>query len=294
VTLISKERTIMFADVADSTAIYEKLGDIVAAKAIDTCLAELSAIAIRANGTIVKTIGDEIMVAFLTADAACIAAKKMQEAMQNRLPVQGIAFAIKVGFHHGNVLEDRMDFWGDGVNVAARLAALARRGEILTSDATVDALSDTFKLDTRDLDAHNVKGKQEAVRVFEVVWEQDPDATHLVTRVSTTKSSQLFISLVGHEDAAIAVTQFPYSMGRGANCSLVVAEPNASRNHARIECRDQQFVLVDDSTNGTYVTMQNSSEILIRRESVLLRGEGKMSLGTSLVSAQFAIAYRLS
>ncbi len=63
-TLVSKERAILFADVSGSTALYEKLGDKPAAKMIEACLGELRAVVAKWEGKVVKTIGDELMVVF--------------------------------------------------------------------------------------------------------------------------------------------------------------------------------------------------------------------------------------
>ena len=72
--LTSSERAILFADVSGSTALYEKLGDRPAARAIEACLDELRKVVAKRKGIVVKTIGDELMVVFGTAEAACEAA----------------------------------------------------------------------------------------------------------------------------------------------------------------------------------------------------------------------------
>jgi len=76
----------------------------------------------------VKTIGDEVMVVFNNPEAACEAAREMQQRMATWPPTAGAKLAIRIGFHFGLVLEDKGDFWGDGVNTAARLAGLAKAG----------------------------------------------------------------------------------------------------------------------------------------------------------------------
>src|SRR5438477_4901739 len=80
-TLVSKERAILFADVSGSTALYELLGDKPAAKTIDACLSGLREIVARRRGQVVKTIGDELMVAFNDPESACEAAREMQQRM---------------------------------------------------------------------------------------------------------------------------------------------------------------------------------------------------------------------
>src|SRR5437016_7428313 len=124
-TLISKERAILFADVSGSTALYELLGDKPAAKAIEACLDELRAIVAKQEGQVVKTIGDEIMVVFGNGEAASNAAREMQQRVIALPPTAGVKLAIRIGFHFGLVLDDKGDFWGDGVDTAAGRGALA-------------------------------------------------------------------------------------------------------------------------------------------------------------------------
>src|SRR5260221_1605408 len=176
-TLISKERAILFADVSGSTALYELLGDKPAAKAIEGCLGELRVIVAKRDGQVVKTIGDEIMVVFGNPEAACNAAREMQQRMTALPPTAGVKLAIRIGFHFGLVLEENEDFWGDGVNTAARLAGLAKAGQILTTGATANALAAIQRANLRDLDAFTVKGKQDVVRVFELMCVDTEDAT---------------------------------------------------------------------------------------------------------------------
>ncbi len=289
-TLVSKQRAILFADVTDSTAIYELLGDVSAAKAIDGCLQLLAQVVARWNGVLVKTIGDEIMVAFESAAEACEAAKAMQDAVNALAPTQNVKFAIRIGFHFGHVLENNMDFLGDAVNTASRLAGLARSRQILTSEATVTQLPPPLRQATRDLDQLNIKGKQDALRVFEVIWEEDIDSTQMVVPVRNAEKTRLILT---HQSTRIewSPEKMAIWIGRGANCELVVPEQTASRRHARIERRYAQYMLIDESTNGTYVSIDRDREVLIRREQLLLRSSGYICLGTPAAKATNAIHF---
>src|SRR6267142_2708520 len=186
-TLISKERAILFADVSGSTALYELLGDKPAAKAIEACLGELREVVAKREGQVVKTIGDEIMVVFGNPEAACNAAREMQQRVIALPPTAGVKLAIRIGFHFGAMLEDKGDFWGDGVNTAARLAGLAKAGQILTTGATANSLPAMQRGNLRDLDEISVKGKHDAVRVFELMWGDTEDATHLAGMTTKAK-----------------------------------------------------------------------------------------------------------
>jgi len=280
-TLVSKERAILFADVSGSTALYEKLGDKPAAKAIEACLGELREIVARRDGQVVKTIGDEIMVVFARPEAASAAARDMQLRVSSLAPVAGVKFAIRIGFHFGPVLEDKADFLGDGVNTAARLTSLAKSGQILTSGATANTLSTTQRIYLRDLDTVNVKGKQEAVRVYELLWGDSEDATQLSGLASSANVKATLTLEIGGRTLDFPEGKTVLTMGREKTCDIVVAEKTASRNHARIERSGLLFVLIDESTNGTYVAMEKDKEVLLRRDRIMLRGRGKIGFGTS-------------
>lgn len=87
----------------------------------------------------------------------------------------------------------------------------------------------------------------------------------------------------------IAASVSEFSMGRGGNCDLLVDTLVASRWHARIEFRQGRFVLVDESTNGTYVKLAGGSEVCLRRHELPLSGEGAISLGQSVIPADEAL-----
>jgi pSer/pThr/pTyr-binding forkhead associated (FHA) protein len=83
-------------------------------------------------------------------------------------------------------------------------------------------------------------------------------------------------------------------MGRDKTCDVLVPEKTASRNHARIERSGLQFVLIDESTNGTYVAMEGHNEVLLRHDRLLLRGRGKIGFGTSTGKAKELVRFDCS
>jgi adenylate cyclase len=293
-TLVSKERAILFVDVSGSTALYEKLGDKPAAKAIEACLERLRAVVASREGQVVKTIGDELMVVFLKPELASAAAREMQQIVAASPLVEGVKLGIRIGFHFGPVLEDKADFWGDGVNTAARLAGLAKSGQVLTSGATATKLSTTQRINLRDLDTLPVKGKQEAVRVFEVLWEDTDEATQLAGISSSARIETRLTLEVGERTLEFPPEKASISLGRDAACDVVIGEKTASRRHARIERSGAQYVLIDESTNGTYVAMEGDREVLLRRDRVLLRGRGNIALGTSTATAAALLSFECS
>ena len=293
-TLISKERAILFADVSGSTALYELLGDKPAAKAIEACLNELRGIVAKHDGQVVKTIGDEIMVVFGNGQAACNAAMEMQQRVRSSSRPGRTACPAAGKPNFGLVLEDKGDFWGDGVNTAARLAALAKAGQILTSGATANALPGEQRASLRDLDAIQVKGKHDAVRVFELMWGDTEDATQFAGLASSAKVEIRLTLEVGERTMEFPPEKTMLSLGRDSSCDIVVSEKTASRLHARIERRGVQYILIDESTNGTYVAIEGDREVLLRRDRVMLRGRGRIAFGTSTAAAAELVLFDCS
>src|ERR1051326_9097801 len=119
---------VMFADLAGSTALYDKLGDASAKAAVQAAMDRMGVITRSNGGTVVKTIGDEVLAWYPTADQAAAAAVAMQ--LDPSLRLAG-AVGLRIGFHLGEVIADSNDIFGDVVNVAARLTGSARTGQIL-------------------------------------------------------------------------------------------------------------------------------------------------------------------
>ena len=179
----AKERdlSVLFADVSGSARLYEKFGDNAALQAVDRCLKRIERAVTGHRGRVVKTIGDEVMAVFESVDDAFQAAIEMQQSVSDLPLVAGIKLAIRVGFQHGPVIEEhemgRGDVFGDCVNMAARLAGLAKPAQILIASQTQAALTNLLQLSTRDLAQMSVRGKSGEIHVFEVVWQTSADLT---------------------------------------------------------------------------------------------------------------------
>ena len=131
----------------------------------------------------------------------------------------------------------------------------------------------------REVDVLTVKGKEKDIVIMELVWQDSADLTTLTTRRKLRPSR---LELV-HGTRAMELGQglMAVAIGRDAQNDVVIADRLASRMHARIERRRDKFVLVDQSSNGTFVTVDGEGEILLRREELMLRGRGHISFGHS-------------
>lgn len=270
---------VLFVDVSDSTRIYEALGDTVAFAAVSRCLALLQDLIKAFGGRVVKTIGDGVMCVFPTADAAAMAASEMQKRISLRPKEGETKLMIRVGFLYGPVIQDGDDVFGDSVNVAARMAGLALAGQVITSGATVAVLSPLLRNFTRRLDALPVKGKAEEVEVYELLWQTGSDHTVLPTRPAYNTADSGTASLHVTYRGVTTTLKGEASFGRDTGNTIVVMDPTASRLHARVELRGGKFVLIDQSSYGTFVTIRGGGEIRLRREEMILHGSGIIAFG---------------
>lgn len=278
--------TVLFADVSGSVRLHERLVDAEALRAVDRCLKRMERAVEIFGGRIVKTFGDELMAVFDQADEAFQAAIEMQQRVADLPPVSGVKLAIRVGFSHGLVSEKAGRYAGETVNVAAQLSALAKPGQVLTSIQAQSTLSPLLKRSTHDLGAVEARGKSPEMNIFEAV---EPDTSTPVAKPAeiTNESNGdnlqgSFLRLrYGSKIVTLTDRKRVIRMGRGAESDIVIHDPRASRNHASIELRGDRVVLIDNSTNGTFVTMGGKPEYFLLNEEFVIHGKGLICFADS-------------
>lgn len=277
------EVAILFADVVGSTQLYEQLGDAQAREMVARCL-EIMRDATETNaGTVIKTMGDEVMATFPTADDAMNAAKRMQETIvaEESLAHDNGHVAIRIGCHYGPVVQENRDIFGSAVHTANRMTSQAKAKQIITTSGTVDQMSTEWRDVVRQIDVATVRGRADEVILYEVLWQPD-EATSMLPTVgfgkSKSKRKKLNLTFQGQ---AITVGEGRKSatLGRAEDNDVVVKGNLISRLHARVETSKDRFTLVDESTNGTFVQTLAGEEIFVRRDSTPLVGEGTIGLG---------------
>lgn len=285
----AETRSVLFADLVGSTAAYERLGDQIAKEAVDRRLTALKRAVHEQRGEVVKTLGDAVLACFHSADAAAQAALRMMTDASHDLKRGGSeGFNIRIGFHWGEVLLEAADIFGDAVNIAARITDAARAGQALTTAETVARMGPMMRPRVRAFDRTRLKGRQELVDIYELLWEQEADVTRMgdpLTGGGITKEQErqnLLQLTLGREQWRFASARMPLSIGRDTGCDLVVRHSLASRRHAQFEYQRGKFILADHSTNGSYITLSGGREVFLRRESMPLAATGIVSLGCPL------------
>lgn len=178
-----KDITLLFTDLKGSTALYDRIGDLNAFSLVQQHFDRLQDVTAANNGTVIKTIGDAVMAAFMNPADAVKAAVAMLDEMEgfNRDHSDRLMI-LKIGLHKGAsiavTLNDRLDYFGQAVNIAARIQSLAQAEEIYLSQEIhdypgVEQLLEGFTVERRM--AH-LKGVNLEMPVFRVSVRNGPEA----------------------------------------------------------------------------------------------------------------------
>jgi class 3 adenylate cyclase len=270
---------ILFADIVESTRMYESLGDTLAKKLITELEEAIAAAVIESDGHVVEIIGDEVMSRYDSASSAVTAACRIHERVELYAEQSGMPMAARIGLHYGPAILEEGRMYGDSVNVAARMAAIAQAKQIITTEQVVQALPDELRLIAREFDKVKVKGKGERMIIYDLLWQKE-DVTFIHTApITQSLTTKTLILEYNNKTYRMPPTQGSVGIGRDPKNELVVNASSASRSHAVLEYYRGKYVLKDISTNGTYLTTQNQQSLYLRRETIPLLGHGMIGLG---------------
>ncbi len=283
------QQAIMFADVSGSSALYKRQGNERAKAIIDQALDFMTALTIVNEGTVVKTLGDEVMTRFDHPDHACETAIAIQQRCLKEPELQGLA--LRIGIAYGPALLDRKDVFGETVNDAACVARIAQARQILLTQTALDQLDQGLLQLCQMFDRINIKGDTQQTLIYRLQWES-PRQDHRATRLLPLQDIAQFVERfqlclhLGKREITLLPDQTPYRIGRDPDKThLHIDHDLVSREHCHIEFRRGKYVLVDHSTNGTYVCSTDQPHIYLRREEIPLTGKGEIGIGQPTAKA---------
>lgn len=262
---------VLVSDVTGSTRLYEALGSGPALARIDAVLMRMRVLIEAAGGHCVKARGDDILSFFDHPDRAFQAAWAMiNEPWPDNL-------AIHAGGYFGDILSHADDIYGNAVNTAARLAGLAKPGEILFGDHCHDDLSAENRARFVAVGALPLRGKEAPTAVFSC------SVTSLAAQTVVSGGAQDTVAVL----AAISLGTRHWqlveggrlSIGRAEDCDIVAAHPSVSRDHGSLAIRSGQLEYSDHSTVGSVVRMGDGPDMAVHRRRTLLSGNGAIRLG---------------
>jgi adenylate cyclase len=279
------ELAVVFADVVGSTHIYEVMGDQRARAMVATCIDIMRAATEQHGGTVIKTMGDEVMSTFVTADDALNAAAQMQRDIRltdgnGSLQVRGQPVALRIGCHFGPVVLENRDVFGATVHTANRLTSQAKGGQIVTTATTCEHLSADWRAAVRQIDIALLKGQGVEIGLYEALWQTEDVTSMVPASYSPGQQGRGRVRLfLAERDLLLDATRPHMSIGRADENDIVIRGTLVSRVHSRIEIRRNKIMLIDQSTNGTFVHMADVEEAFVRRDTLQLRGSGLIGLG---------------
>jgi len=292
------ELAILFADVVGSTRLYEALGDVRARDTVAHCIDVMRQATENNSGTVIKTMGDEVMSTFPTADDALNAGSQMQQSISDN-PDFGdldgaVDVTIRVGCHYGPVVLENRDIFGTAVHTANRMTSQAKSAQIITTQVLVAKLGKEWRANVRQIDIASAGGQSEEIMLYEALWQTE-DITSMLPVIDLNRfvNQKLGRLTLRYQEREIAVDseQTTVTLGRGDNNDLIVKGNLISRLHARIELERNKFMLYDQSTNGSFV-YNNGEESFLRRDDVQLTGKGYLGLGKAVTEdSPMAIHY---
>ena len=270
-------RSVLFADIAGSSKMYELLGDDQARRLIMELLSDLSGVARKYSGESLRTYGDELMCAFGAADDAVVAAASMHQLVDARPPVRWgeiDAIGLYIRIDTGTVIRVGNKIFGDAVNSAAKMKTLAKPFQTLISETTLNYLTEQHRRMTRFVGKLPIKGKSGTYDIFEYLHEVE-NATLVMERPAEELHTSAFLDLTFDATSyTVDENQSTITIGRLPANDIVMKYPGISRMHAKIEHRKGKFVLVDASSNGTFVHVNGRDPIYVKHDEFQLFGQG--------------------
>jgi len=272
--------TILFADISKSSNIYEYLGDTAAQEIVGKILNLLSELTVTYDGKVIKTVGDAIIATFGTTDTAVEAAKSMQLAMTENISGHAdLPINIHIGIHHGGVVIDNEDIFGDAVNVTARVVDYANPRQIIATRAAIENLPENSCQFTRYLTKITAKNISGELELHEIIYE-DQNTTMVIDCRQLSRAMESSLYLKRGEQVIVIDLQKPLiSIGREDFNDIAIQYSWISRTHAYIENRNGIFLLKDKSTNGTFIYPEDGAPLYVNKGEHPLAGKGEIIFG---------------
>ncbi len=274
------EAAVLFVDVSGSTGYFERHGEVAGRAMVARCFDIVTPEIERHGGRVVKTLGDGLLVVFDRADNLVGAARALHLAIERSNQARPVTERVSVhcGGDFGPVARDAAgDVFGDVVNVAARLQALAGRDQTFVTSDLAAVLEPNEREQLRHLGSFPVHGRNAEVETYEILWRVGA-GTIAIARHSLKLRSSLRLEFQG-KVLTLPQDRNCLTMGRDPANDLVVEDAAVSHAHAEIVRRKSLFYLIDRSTNGTFIQLEGGAERHLRHAEHPLEGQGRLLLG---------------
>jgi adenylate cyclase len=165
------------------------------------------------GGSWIKELGDGVMASFTTVSDAVYAATEIQQQCR-----QSCDFSLRIGIHHGEIVMENNDVFGDAVNVASRIQAIAPVGSIYVSESVYNNVNNKADIQTKFVKAVKLKNVKEPVRLYQVITEASGQSSSLKRSFkSEHKKHSYKYALIVLFIAALLASYFIYTSFSGSS-----------------------------------------------------------------------------
>ena len=275
----SWQGTVLLADLRrDASRLYASAGPTKALQAIQHCVSLLEKAAWEGGATFVRATG---------ADAA----SAMQIATEALPTVGNTKLGVRIAFQSGPVVVRNGDVLGDTVSMTSRLIEEAQKEQIITSRDTAAVLGHSYRNRMRTVRPSQALDPVSSLGLCEFVWRVNENTTRLDAAMTKPPRHESLRLQYGITEVIAKGEHNPVSLGRDFQCAVIILDDLASRRHCTIEQRGGEFVLIDHSTNGTYVTEEGDAEIRLQQASFTLRKHGWLAFGQPRARTDQVVEY---
>ncbi|MCV2217219.1 FHA domain-containing protein [Thauera sp. Sel9] len=270
-----KNLCVLAANALADDSFVARLGSTEASHAAERCLNRIERAIAAHGGRMLQQQGRSIVAAFERCDTGVLAASDMLERIRNLPSMNGLRQPVRIGLHYGIV--DPSQGSGEGIDIARRIAAHAESEQALASSTAVLLLTPAAR---HTASAHPLQAP--ALQALDWPIYAIGQRMGTVTSIPPTARLSQRLRLRHQQDVVFVEEQRPVLLlGRELGNDIVIMDPRASRQHARIERQREGFTLIDESTNGTFVSVEGGEERRIRHDKLVLRGPGRIGCGFS-------------
>jgi len=301
---MSETRSILVAEVTGDAPLLDKIGAVETNRAVERYRNRAERSIESHQGHTLKTEGRRIVAQFQRCENAVLAAFDMRTRVAQLPPVSGVSLAVRIAVHVIDVTGEDPASPAD-IDLVKTIAKGAPDNQVLVTTEALASLPDSLRphLDREvapsvsgyDLPLYQFKQGTSAPPLREVfsptatsialqpnISDADPESLPPPVMTPGIASSRASLML-RHESHNFVVSDLrPVLLaGREDGNDLVIADKRASRHHSRVEWRQSRFVLIDTSTNGTYLVDETGNEVVLRRSEADLPIRGRIGFGYS-------------
>ncbi|MDR2032391.1 MAG: FHA domain-containing protein [Azoarcus sp.] len=293
---------VLIAEIVGGDRLAARLGEAETDRAVERCLNRVDLAIGGSGGEIIIRDSTAVIATFGQCDGAVMAACEALDRVYKLPPVSGMQMRLRIGVHYGEVDDNRR---GDGLEGARQIVLTCAAGQALVSTLAVAELSPAVRHFASAEAFDNAAQKHLPWPVFTIGNQAAgsltsaaslrplPDGDALLQKsvstqktpiagVSTGSSLNQRLRLRRQDEMMFVEENRPIVLiGRELANDIVIVDPRASRQHARIERRRDGYILVDQSTNGCFVEILGREECFIKDEELLLSGRGRIGCGFS-------------